>query len=164
MAVTIKGSGQVPVQVVTVNKTDTFTVSSQTFTDITGLSVSITPTSASNRILVLASIAIGSSTDFAYIRLLRNGTAINVGDAASSRVQVTGAFGAYNTTATYGMSQVPIAYLDSPATTSAVTYNFQLRSGSTAAAVYINRTGSDRDTANYEWRTPSNIILMEISG
>jgi len=162
MAVTIQGSGQVPVQVVTVNKTDTFTVSSQTFTDITGLSLSITPTSASNRILVFASVAIGSSADFAYIRLLRNGTVIDVGDVAGSRPQVTGAFGAYSASVAYGMSQVPIVFVDSPSSTSAVTYNIQLRGGSSAAAVYINRTDSDRNTANYEWRTPSNIILMEI--
>jgi hypothetical protein len=150
-------------QVVTVNKTDIFSVSSQTFTDITGLSLSITPTSSSSKILVLASVAIGASTDFAYIRLLRNGTVIDVGDVASNRVQVTGAINYPNAAPSYITTQVPVTYLDSPATTSSVTYNFQLRSGSTAAAVYINRTGSDRDTTNYEWRTPSNIILMEIA-
>ena len=163
MAVTIKGSGQVPVQVVTVNKTDTFSTTSKTFTDITGLSVSITPTSASNRILILASVAIGASNDFSYIRLLRNGTVIDVGDVASNRVQVTGASIYPNASPIYILTQVPVAYLDSPATTSAVTYNFQLRVGS-AGTAYINRTASDRDTTDYEWRAPSNIIVMEISG
>jgi hypothetical protein len=163
MAVTIAGSGQVVVQVVTVNKTDTFTTSSTTFTDITGLSASITPTSASNRILVFASVAIGSNNDFAYIRLLRNGTVIDVGDPASNRVQVTGASIYAGTSTQYNTGVVPAMYLDSPASTSAVTYKFQLRSGSGAAA-YINQTAADRDTANYEWRTPSNIVLMEISG
>ena len=155
------------IQTVTVNKTDTFSLSSQTWTDITGLSVSITPSSVSNKILVLASVAIGSSTDFAYIRLDRNGTVIDIGDAASNRPRVTGAFGNYNSSGAgvvYDMSQVPVMYLDSPATTSSVTYKFQMRSGSSAAAVYINRTASDRDTVDYEWRTPSNIILMEIAG
>lgn len=165
MPVTINGSGQLPVQVVTVNKLDTFTVSSQTWTDITGFTLNITPTSSSNKVLVIASVAIGTSADFGYIRLLRNGTVIDVGDAAGSRPLVTGAFGAYpNSTPIYGMSQVPIVFLDSPSSTSAVTYKLQMRSGSTSAAVYINRTGADRDTADYEWRTPSNMVLMEISG
>jgi hypothetical protein len=161
----LAGSGGV-LQVVTANKFDTFSVSSQTFTDITGLSASITPTSASSRILVVASVAIGASVDFAYIRLLRDSTVIDVGDAAGSRPRVTGAFGNYTTApgTNYSMSQVPVSFVDSPATTSPVTYKFQLRSGASSAIVYINRTSEDRDTANYEWRTPSNIILMEIAG
>jgi hypothetical protein len=165
MSVTINGSGQVPVQVVTVNKTDTFSLSSQTWTDITGFTLNITPTSSSNKVLIVASVAIGVSQDFGYIRLLRNGTVIDVGDVAGSRPLVTGAFGAYpNGTPIYGMSQVPIVFLDSPSSTSAVTYKLQMRGGSNASAVYINRTGSDRDTADYEWRTPSTMVLMEISG
>jgi hypothetical protein len=162
----LAGSGGV-LQVVTVNKFDTFSVSSQTFTDITGLSASITPTSASSRILVVASVAIGASIDFAYIRLLRDSTVIDVGDTAGNRVRVTGAFGAYNNASAgviYGMSQVPVSFVDSPATTSPVTYKFQLRSGATSAIVYINRTDADRDTVDFEWRTPSNIVLMEIAG
>lgn len=161
----LAGSGGV-LQVVSANKTDTFTLSSQTWTDIPGLSVSITPTSSNSRILITASVTIGVSTDFGYIRLLRDSTVINVGDAAGSRPRVTGAFGSYTTApgTNYNMSQVPVSFVDSPATISPVTYKFQLRSGATAAAVYINRTSEDRDTANYEWRTPSNIILMEIAG
>lgn len=150
-------------QVVTVNKTDAFTHSTTTWTDVTGLSASITPSATSNKILVLASVAIGSNGDFAYIRLLRDSTVINIGDAASNRVQVTGAIGYSGGDQPYNMDQVPVMYLDSPSTTSAVTYKFQLRSGSSNFLVAINRTGSDRDTSNYEWRTPSNIVLMEVA-
>ena len=94
---------------------------------------------------------------------MRNSTVIDVGDAAGSRPQVTGAMGSYpNAAPIYNMTQAPITYLDSPATTSSVTYKFQTRNGS-GGTIYINRTSSDRDTADYEWRTPSNIILMEIA-
>ena len=148
-------------QVVTTNKLDTFSTTSQTFTDITGLSASITPSSTSSKILVLASIAIGASNDFAYIRLLRGSTVIDVGDAAGTRVQVTGASIYPNSAPSYILTQVPVMFVDSPATTSATTYKFQLRYGS-AGTAYINRTASDRDETNYEWRTPSNIILAEI--
>lgn len=149
-------------QIVAVNKNDTFSVSSQTWTDITGLSATITPSSTSSRILILASVAIGQSSDFAYIRLLRGATVIDVGDPASTRVQVTGGSIYPNTTPSYILTQVPVTFVDSPSTTSAVTYKFQLRIGS-AGTAYINRTASDRDEVNYEWRTPSNIILAEIS-
>jgi hypothetical protein len=163
MPVTLSGSGQVPVQVVTVNKTDTFSMASKTWTDVTGLSATITPTSASNRILVMASIAIASDGDFSYFRLMRNGTVIDVGDAAGSRPQATGANIYAGTFVIYTLAQIPVLFLDSPATTSAVTYKFQIRQGNSGTA-FINRTGADRDTADYEWRTPSNIILMEVSG
>ena len=148
-------------QVVTVNKNDTFSTTSQSFVDITGLSATITPASTSSRILILASIALGASSDFTYIRLLRGSTVIDVGDAAGVRPQVTGASIYPNTAPNYILTQVPVTFVDSPSTTSAVTYKFQMRAGSSGTA-YLNRTSSDRDTADYEWRTPSNIILAEI--
>lgn len=151
-------------QVVTVNKTDTFSMASTTWADVTGLSLSITPTSASNKILVLASVAFGVDVNFAYIRLVRDSTVINVGDAAGSRPQVTGAQVYSSASPTYVVTQVPITYLDSPSTTSATTYKIQLRIGDTSQTAYINRTASDRNTANYEWRGVSNIVVMEVKG
>jgi hypothetical protein len=159
----LAGSGGV-LQVVTVNKFDTFSMSSTTWADVTGLSVSITPTSTSSRILILGSIATGSNGDFAYIRLFRDSTVIDVGDAAGSRPQVTGDMGYVGSQQPYNINQIPISYIDSPATTSLITYKIQLRAGSSAFAVYINRTAADRDTANYDARSPSNIVLMEIAG
>jgi hypothetical protein len=149
-------------QIVAVNKNDTFSNATQTWTDITGLSATITPSSTSSRILILASVAIGQSNDFAYIRLLRGATVIDVGDAAGTRPQVTGGSIYPSTSPVYILTQVPVTFVDSPSTTSAVTYKFQLRVGS-AGVAYINRTAADRDETNYEWRTPSNIILAEIA-
>jgi hypothetical protein len=150
-------------QVVSAAKTDTFSHNTQTFTDVTGLSATITPSSTSSKILVLGSVSLGASTDFGYIRLMRDSTPINIGDAASNRVRTTGAMFYPAGTPVYGNSPIPLDFLDSPSTTSAVTYKIQIRTGSGTQLVYINRTGSDRDTVNYEWRTPSNIIIMEIA-
>jgi hypothetical protein len=150
-------------QVITVNKTDTFSMASATWADVTGLSLSITPTSASNKIMVLATVSLGASGNFAYLRLVRDSTVINVGDAAGSRVQVTGSSIYPSTTPDYILSHVPITYLDSPSTTSATTYKIQIRNGSGGTA-YINRTSSDRNTADYEWRSVSNIVVMEVKG
>ena len=151
-------------QVVTVNKTDTFSMASTTWADITGLSLSITPTSTSNKIMVLASVAFGADINFAYIRLVRDSTVINVGNAAGSRPQVTGAQVYSSSSPTYVVTQIPITYLDSPSTTSATTYKIQIRIGDTSQTAYVNRTASDRDTANYEWRGVSNIVVMEVKG
>jgi hypothetical protein len=158
----VQASSSKVLQIVTVNKTDTFSMSSGTWTDVTGLSASITPSSSSSKILVLASVAIGGADNFGYIRLIRGSTVIDVGDAASNRPQVTGALVYPYNPPVYSLTQIPVTYLDSPATTSATTYKIQLRWG-TSGTVYINRTASDRDTTDYEWRTPSNIVLMEIA-
>jgi len=158
------GVGKV-LQVVSTHKSDTFSYYGFAFYDVTGLSVSITPSSTSSKILVTGEISIGSSADFSYMRLVRDSTVINVGDAASNRVRAS-ATGVYAGSQTAdNTTEAPITYLDSPATTSVVTYKIQIRSGSGAAnPVYINRTHLDRDTTNYEWRTASSLILMEIAG
>ena len=163
MAVTINGSGQVPVQVVSTTKTDAFAGNTQTtWTDITGMSVNITPTSSSNRVVVQVSLVGGSYSGVGIVawRLLRNGTVIDVGDAAGSRPQATGFPG--------GASQFWPAFsgtifLDSPATTSAVTYKLQYWAEG-SAFFYVNRGAADRDTSSYDPRTTSTIMVMEVSG
>jgi hypothetical protein len=161
MAVTINGSGQVPVQVKQTVKTDTFTMASTTFADITGLSVSITPTSASNKILVFAHVnTVGTvTTSSSGIRLVRDSTPISVGDAAGSRVQVSGGsnYGNFGVTITGD----DVIFLDSPATTSSVTYKVQIQAYSSTA--YVNRSPVDSNDPAY-YRTVSSITLMEISG
>jgi hypothetical protein len=161
MAVTINGSGQIPVQIQSVVKTDTFTMASTTFTDITGLSVNITPTNSANKILVIAHVnTVGTvTTSSSGIRLVRNSTAISVGDAAGSRVQVSGGsnYGNYGVTIT-GDS---IVFLDSPATTSSTTYKIQIQAYSSTA--YVNRSPVDSNDPAY-YRTVSSITVMEISG
>jgi hypothetical protein len=146
-------------QVVTVNKTDTFSTSSTSFTDITGLSVSITPTSTTSKILVMASInGTGSSTVVqSMIQLVRNSTAIDIGDAASTRIQATTNL---YTAAADGVAMATPIYLDSPSTTSSVTYKLQMRVNSSTG--YVNRTTTDSDTTVYS-RTASTITVMEIA-
>jgi hypothetical protein len=161
MAVTIKGSGQLIVQIATVTKTDTFSSTSNTFTDVTGLSVNITPTSASNRILVIYSVMSGaSSSQGPNIRLVRNSTAIAIGDVAGSRTQTTSAGFASNTNNLISMHNMN--FLDSPATTSSTTYKIQIQSDNSSTQV-VNRCVRD-DNASYESRGVSTITVMEISG
>ena len=159
---TFGGGGKI-LQVVQTEKTDTFSMSGTTFTDVTGLSVAITPSSTSSKILIVGSVLIGAQTNFGFIRMLRDSTVINVGAAASNRPLVNGTFSYTATDNIWELTNNAINYVDSPSTTSQVTYTIQIRGG-TSGAAYVNRTHNDRDTANYYPRGSSSLIAMEISG
>ena len=162
IATTKLGAGAV-LQVVTTTKTDTFSVSSASaYTDITGLSASITPSSASNKILVLYSVDAGTDSDvFIVIQLVRDSTAIQIGDSAGSRRRSS--IGRYlgGTAMGSGMhTSMGNNFLDSPNTTSSTTYKLQIgANGSTT--LLVNRSSSDGD-ASSAFRATSTITLMEI--
>lgn len=144
-------------QVVSTTKTDTFTTSSTTFVDITGMSVSITPTSTSSKVLILVNFTAAVNADIAvYFQQLRNSTAINIGDAAGSRTRVSAMLLAPNI---YTYAPHNWQFLDSPATTSATTYKVQMAVNTDVG--YINRTGNDSDSATRP-RATGNITVMEI--
>ena len=147
-------------QVVSVVKTDVFTTTSASLVDITGLSVSITPISATSKILVLCSLSLNVTNGnyMAQAVLFRGATRISVGDAAGSRTQ-SSAYATIN--GDRGRSPFSVTFLDSPATTSSTTYKFQglVETGGT---LYINRNASDIDGAN-NGRTASTITVMEIA-
>jgi hypothetical protein len=150
-------------QVIQAVKTDTFSTSSTSFVDVTGLSVSITPTSATSKILVLMDAKLGSATNVTgYLRIVRNSTSIYIGDSDGSAQR-----------ATYGNSDDPSSqwpyqavgnFLDSPATTSSVTYKIQILSEpvENTGTVYINRSGEGGTSASGV-RTASSITVMEIA-
>jgi len=146
-------------QVVQTVKTDTFSTTSGSLTDITGMSVSITPTSATSKILVQYFIGeIGPGNDEALgIALLRGSTVIGAGATAGSRTLTS-------TAAVYANDRgAPQAFcfLDSPATTSSTTYKLQIyvNGGNT---VHVNRSSTDTDSTTYA-RTASTITAMEIA-
>lgn len=161
MAVTIRGSGQVPVQIVTATLTSAFTFASTapSWVDITGLSVTITPSNSLNRILVMFNIH-GTTPNLGYVAINRNGTFIGIGDVSSNRVRTTvgnlNQAGGANQYFNFGMN-----FLDSPSTTSAVTYKLQ-GACETSNTVFVNRTNSDVDS-NTGSRAISTITVMEIA-
>jgi hypothetical protein len=154
-------------QVLQAFKTDTYSQTSQTYTVITGLTVSITPTSSTSKILVMAQIGCNGlvGADSWYFAVGRGGSVVtaSTGDAAGSRPRATAVV--QQTDAAIGGSNsqftIPIMFLDSPATTSATTYSVMGRTAN-GGTLYINRTGADRDTANYDPRWTSSITVMEI--
>ena len=163
-ALTGVSAGKV-LQVLSATKTNTFstTTGGASPVDITGLSVAITPSSASNKIYVMFSVHVGSSAlSTVGIRLMRGGTAISIGDAASARPRMSSAsfgHGGYN----WHSNVISTSYLDSPSTTGATTYKLQMVGNGTATC-YVNRTGRDQDTSNDDYRSTSHITVMEIEG
>tara|TARA_B100000424_G_C22576936_1_gene324793 strand:- start:28 stop:555 length:528 start_codon:yes stop_codon:yes gene_type:complete len=158
------GSSGGIIQVKSTTKTDTFTTNSTSFTDITGLSVSITPTRSDNKILVMMHVNLGHTNYVSgFVRLVRDSTAISVGDGAGSRIACTVAMSDDPTDDEINCYSA--TFLDSPSTTSATTYKVQLSteaSGNTGN-VFVNRSGEDTDN-NQHSRVTSSITVMEVSG
>jgi hypothetical protein len=142
-------------QVVSATKLDAFTTSSTSPVDVTGLSVNITPTSTSSKILILAHIYGGgdNSTAF-YVNIVRNSTALSVGTGGTAPFNSTvGSFlNASNLYTTH-----PIVFLDSPNTTSSTAYKIQVYAG--ASTIAVNRRIADTIVGG-----SSTITVMEIAG
>jgi hypothetical protein len=153
----VGAAGGKVLQVVSTTKIDTFTLSSTTtFTDITGLSVSITPSSASNKILVMFSITTSNtSASFGtHIRLMRDSTEIA---PARSVANYESSWHLYHDGDTNLSVQKSFEFLDSPSTTSATTYKVQTLA--TSGVAYVNRRAF-----NDSFGTSSSITVMEIKG
>jgi hypothetical protein len=141
-------------QVVSTTKTDTFSTASTTFIDLTGFSVSITPTSTTSKIFVLVATnySPSSTSGIAVFNLVRNSTNISQPSTAPtwSGTAVPFLNGA-DTCMPMGFN-----FLDSPATTSSTTYKVQVKVN-TGNTLYVNRRLST-DTVS-----TSTITVMEIA-
>jgi hypothetical protein len=155
-----------PLQIVQTVKLDTFAGggSNTTWYPITGFTATITPSSTTNKILVMADMQLG--TGYWTIRgiLTRNGANVtgSFGTARSLRQGVTFCVNWYENGATgYQMIRQAVDYLDSPASTSAQTYGISL-SGYNVYGVYMNRSGVDTDSADYYGCPASSLTLIEV--
>tara|TARA_R110002051_G_scaffold162388_2_gene233876 strand:- start:139 stop:1035 length:897 start_codon:yes stop_codon:yes gene_type:complete len=165
---TSAGAGQPPafealsagktLQVVQTVKTDTTSTTSTSFADISGMTVAITPAATSSKILVYVNVHAGWSTNYsASFSLLRGTTQIYMGDASSSR---TRAFYGGQTKENRMQFTAGAVYLDSPSSTSEVTYKLQWLAES-GATVWLNRDLGNADAA-YSTMSASSITVMEI--
>lgn len=140
------------VQVKYASKNDTFSTSSTSYVDVTGLSVSITPTSASNNILFFVHIgAIGTGASAVNLIQLLRGTTVILAPSGGTNPATANVYDVGNA------NTVPLsmAVLDSPATTSATTYKVQARvNGNT---MHINRLPGDST-----FTTVSTVTVMEV--
>ena len=154
-------------QVVSTTKTDGFSASvgdSATSSVITGLTVSITPSSTSNKILIIAHISgAASGSGWQYWSLTRGGSKLTgaTGDQwGSNRTRNT--IGGYPNNSTDLMNNFSFNYLDSPSSTSAQTYGIVFTNGSgSSKTVYINQgtAGDATDRGSFT----STITAMEVA-
>ena len=150
---TVQSSSGKILQVVSTTKTDVFSSSSSSFVDVTGLSLTITPTSVNSKIYVIltSSTTCNTTGQPFYVNLVRNSTTI-------AQPATTPAY--YATVMPYinqADIQIPwsLSYVDSPATTSSTTYKIQAKSGGTW---YINGGRSAGDFVQ-----TTTMVIMEIA-
>ena len=140
------GVGGKIVQVRTVAKDDQFSTTSTSFVDVTDLSIAITPSSSSNKILVIASICTGTNDNGSdnFIRLLRGASHTVANDFLTRQASISDSY------------NYVFLRLDNPATTDPTTYKVQARVE--ASTLRINtRNTADTTTGS------SSIVLLEVA-
>ena len=151
-------------QVKSASLTTTQTISSSSAVDITGCSVTITPSSSSNKILVLSSVAFGiANGSHGGFRVMRDSTPIDCGTSVGSRFEALASFYGYNHNE-YDMEKYGSNFLDAPGDTSAHTYKLQAHSAlNSSYTMYINRQANDSNNSE-RGRGATTITVMEIAG
>ena len=144
-------------------KTDPFTSTSTSFVTVTGLTATITPTTATSKVLVVAQIATGSPSDTGSMFKITGGnSSVYVGDVDGTRIRgVFGGFYASDPMHNTLLGQ-SIVFLDSPSTTSATTYQVEARGTTSEPGIFVNRSGTDSDSPN-RLRGASSITLIEVA-
>ena len=131
-------------QVLGVQKIDKASTSSTSFVDISGLSQAITPSATSSKILIMVSIkgiaSDNSTTDALNLRLMRDTTQL------SEATNIT--FGSTE----QDNQSCPIVFLDSPSSTSSLTYHMEFKSRLSNSSSINNTDGGD----------DSELIVMEV--
>ena len=164
MAAASMSAGSI-LQVVSTVKTDTASTTSSSWSAVSGLSATITPSSSSSKIYIMVTLTASSNAGVnagGAFRIYKGGSHLSAssGDADSNRITSFGQ-------ATSGANQawkvhnVAYNYLDSPSTTSATTYAIYWRAEHGNGS-WLGRGYSDTDNTD-RVRTPSTITLMEVA-
>jgi len=138
-----------------------------TDTDVTGLSVSLTPADTTSKVLIFVRLNQERNTTNSHeiiINLKRGSTFVGRPAAAGSRktgLQGTSQ-GFWGSDAISTMDNNYFHFLDSPSTTSSITYQVSMHAFD-GSIMYVNRTGGDTDSTVHE-RLTSSIVVMEVAG
>ena len=159
------GVGGKILQVVHVTKTDAFSTTSTTYTDVTGMAASITPTSANSEIIVRFDLQIGGTNNvYAHAkcqRLIAGGSYadLQIGDAVGSHERANMNM---DTEVSYGYvkgSNNCFSLKDTTHnTTSQITY--KLVCHCTSGTIYVNRYSQDSTNST---AGTSSVMLMEVA-
>ena len=142
-------------QTISVGGTD-----NSTFTDI-GLSLSITPSATSSKVYLMAQVSVGQA-DNAYnnsLGLFRGTTIIGAG--LTSGIDTYAVNVGWRAYSAHAVNSLPINFLDSPSTTSSITYSVKCNAnGGTTYPSYINRSANG---STFGGNPSSTLIAMEIA-
>jgi hypothetical protein len=163
---------QTVVQTKYVHKGSTFSasVSGDSFYDVTGMSIVITPNFTNSLILLKTTLWVGTTNYQIKYRISRsiNGSVSYpiLGDAEGGRPQATGMANYYSAVSSdmyYNVGSVGGTHIDVPGTISAITYSVQISSYS-GQTVYLNRspTWQNNAAAGYDSVPVSSFIIQEI--
>ena len=152
------------IQVISVAKTNTFSSIITTFVDIPGLSITITPKSVNNKILIFYNTSIGIKEGYysAGVRIARNNSPIYIGDATAGS-QARASSWAWSDNNWYSILPINGSFLDSPSTISSITYSLQTASGYAGETFFINKNKQDSGADGFQYGRPaSNFLVMEV--
>ena len=149
-------------QLVSTTKTDHFSTTSSSLTEVTGLNVTITPSATSSKVYLNIDVSVGGETSYIGFNIKRDSTLIAVTagvDGNDNRHQ-----GTFATTVSGNstLRTIGFSFLDTPNTTSAVTYKIFTISTYNSNPVSINRTHATGD-ASYNQGGTSTITAIEIA-
>lgn len=142
-------------------KTDIYTSTAQTWTDVPDLDITITPTTSGNKLWISSVVHASNATGnnhFAF-RITIDGTAYAIGDAGgSNRARATGA--GNQGSVSDGVENIAMQYLYTTSSTSAHVVKIQHIVGN--ATLQVNRTEGDNNDNIYYSRQASTLTVMEI--
>jgi len=147
------GNAGIGTNVVQAAKTDSFSTTSASFVDVTGLSVTITPSSATAKVLVIAQVNVNMviSTTTGATAVTISGGNISSFEGPDGIMSYSGHYDTRHDTE-YTVDNVTPVYLDSPATTSPVTYQVQIKKDFGTGTSYVN-----------SFDTSSSIVAIEVA-
>jgi len=148
---------------ITTLKNDTFTTTSTSFTDVTGLAVTITPTTNTSKVFIVVTVSgqlNNGTANAGFLTLLRDSTSLITPASPGSRTPAfVGSAVSPTTGADFAMQTYAFHLIDLPGSAAATTYKLQARV--TGGTLYVNRTSADTDTASFS-RGVSSITAIEV--
>ncbi len=152
-------------QVQSTEKTDVWSTSGWSEAEITGMNLSITPSSSSHKVLVYVKLVCSSNYYVTYANVKRGNTTLGLGTGAGNRPVRTLMYVMDGSgTNSHGFVHHQIYYwLDSPNTTSSVNYKCYGWGRGSSNVMYVNRSTPDRNTTEYDGRYASQMMLFEVS-
>ena len=153
-------------KLISTTKTDVFSTQSTSMVDVTGMTLSITPASSSNKIFISTTVCIGhDSGAYPAFNLLRDSThiAVPTGNAVLGGSARNTSFGPIGALDSYKLDVITFNFLDEPGDTNTHTYKLQISNGQSNKNTQLNKPISFDNAYTYPANGVSTFTLMEVA-